>query len=103
MAYDSVFYMLLAEEAQRLGRDHQRADFVAHLDSILGGFQSIEHRMILVRYADQRDDLLYKAFVRYEQLKIFMEKNLDYLREIFTTPMYDFKKHLRIIQERMLA
>ena len=59
--------------------------------------------MVLVRYADQGDDLLYKAFVRYEQLKIFVAKSLDYQREIFSAPMGDFKRHLGQIQRQMQA
>mmetsp|Transcript_15796 Transcript_15796/g.21379 ORF Transcript_15796/g.21379 Transcript_15796/m.21379 type:complete len:85 (+) Transcript_15796:268-522(+) len=64
----------------------------------------IERRILLLRVAEKSySDMLYRGFCEYEQLKIFMEMNLDYITEFFERPFTKYKKLLTELQNNMIA
>ena len=51
---------------------------------------------MLLRVAEKSNsDLLYRGFCEYEQLKIFIEMNLDYINEFFQKPFTKYEKLLK--------
>ena len=91
--YESILFAMISG-VQRDFRDTDKR-FETHLSEILKRFRAIERRILLLRVAEKSNsDLLYRGFCEYEQLKIFMENDLDYITEFFERPFTKYKKLL---------
>lgn len=84
-------------------REDKRPEFVTHLESIIQKFRQIERRILLHKISERNQDLLYRGFCQYEQLKIFMHMNLDYITQIFSNPLEKYKRLLEQISQKMQA
>lgn len=78
-------------------------EFKEHMRTVLINFKLIERRIILLKIAEKRHHPLYKGFCMYEQLKIFMNMNLDYIIQIFSKPLTTYKAYLEELQGKMIA
>ena len=75
-------------------RKDNRPEFISHLVTIMEKFKQIERRILLLKISERNQDLLYRGFCQYEQLKIFMSMNLDYITQIFSNPLEKYKRLL---------
>lgn len=101
--YDSCLFKQLQQVYEYFRREDKRPEFAAHLDGILRKFRRVERRILLLKIAERNQDLLYRGFCEYEQLKIFMHMNLDYISAIFSNPLEKYKRLLLQIQAKMQA
>ena len=101
--YETCLYKQLRETHAFFKSLDKRPEFLQHLDKIMYQFKKIERRVLLLRVAERNQDLLYRGFCEYEQLKIFMDMNLDYINPIFSMPLSKYKRLLGQIQAKMQA
>ena len=102
--YDSTLYVMIQNVFDKFKQSDKREDFVRHLEEILINFRAIERRILLLKIAERSyKDPLYRGFCEYEQLKIFIDMNLDYITEFFQRPFSRYQKFLAELQEKMQA
>ena len=77
--YDTCLFRAIQVVYERYRRDDKRPEFVSYLNDVMVKFRKIERRIILLKIAERHQDLLYRGFCQYEQLKMFMRMNLDYI------------------------
>lgn len=105
--HDSVLFKMLqtAFEKFRLSDCAEyRKDFIEHLSEILNKFRTIERRILMLKIAERNysKHLLYVGFCEYEQLKVFIRMDLDYISEFFSEPFNRYKKRLKEISDKMI-
>ena len=92
--YETCLFKQLTEVYEHFRKEDKRREFVDHLSDILSKFKQIERRILLLKIAERNQDLLYRGFCEYEQLKIFMNMNLDYVSNIFSVPL---RKYIKLL------
>ena len=101
--YESPFFKLFKQELEKIDRKNNRIDYNAHVSKKLDNVRKLERKMILVQVAEKYKDALYTAFAKYEELKTFIDLDLDYSDLIFVRRKDKLKRALRGLQDRLVA